>query len=213
MSRKNKDLPVFRFKRPDAFLYPRFDFLFLQLLNGRFPAIRELSLQAPFFEPNGVIDRTGFVPRPALRLLDPVPCVIHDDPVEPGGKPRFPPEGPDRPVCRKKGVLHDIARLLIVPQHPVGDVEHALLMPLDEDLEGIRIALLAQQDGFHVLVIGHSVQGSNHGIHHLRDFRSPDFPYLRLSCQEKTSRPVPRRTSDAMTPARVSVPLTLRQST
>ena len=118
-------------------------------------------------EPDGVIDRTGFVAQPTLSLFDPVPGVIHDDPVEPGGELRLAPELPNRPVRRQKGLLHDIAGLIIVPQHPVGDVQHAFLMALDEDLEGIRIALLAQQDNTCVLVIGHPVYGSNHGVRHL----------------------------------------------
>jgi len=181
---------VLRVQLPDALLHPGFDFFFLEPLVRRLPAVGRLSPRALPSRPGRVVDRRSLMPRQGLCLLQAGPGMVHDNPVEPGGESRLAAEGPDRAPGREKGLLHDVASLVVVPQHAVGDVEHPLLVPLDEYLEGICVTLLTSKDGGGILVIGHPVQRGSHGSRHLGRFFSPRFPVtgMQLSSEKVPGR-------------------------
>jgi hypothetical protein len=63
-----------------------------------------------------------------LYPLQPVPRKVHGDGCEPGCEFRIAPELFNVPVGRYKSVLHHFARLVIVSDKPIGDVQHPFLV-------------------------------------------------------------------------------------
>ena len=93
--------------------------------------------------------------------------MIQDDAAEPGGEPGLPPEFSDRPPGRQEGLLHHVAGFVVIADHPVGNVEHLLLVPPDQDREGVGIAPPAACDKTGVIVSDGPVL-SIRWIRHLR---------------------------------------------
>jgi hypothetical protein len=79
--------------------------------------------------------------------------MIQDDAAKPGGKRRVAPELPQGAEGGQKGVLDDVAGLLVIPYHPVGHIEHLFLVPPDEDGKGIRIALAAKHEDREIVIV------------------------------------------------------------
>jgi hypothetical protein len=93
-----------------------------------------------------------------------VSSMIQDDAAQPGGKPGFAPEIADPAPGGQESLLDHIAGLTIVADHPVGDIEHPLLVAPDKDREGVGITAPAAGDENGVLVSGGPVLG----IHWIR---------------------------------------------
>jgi hypothetical protein len=80
-------------------------------------------------------------PAPAAATAPVVEAAVDQDAVEPRGKLGLPREGPRRLVEADEGVLGAVLGILAVPHDGPGDAIGALLVPLDQEVEGSRLAI------------------------------------------------------------------------
>ena len=93
--------------------------------------------------------------------------MIQDYAAEPGRKTRLFTEFFYRPKGGEEGLLHHIAGFVIITNHPVGDIEHLLLMPPDQLRERLGIALPAAGDITGIIIRNDPVL-CVHGVGYLR---------------------------------------------
>lgn len=89
---------------------------------------------------------------PPFDLVQSVSDVVEHDTIKPGRKPGVPPKFADGAVGAEKRLLDAITGLLVITGHPVGNVEHFLLMALHQHGKRLTFPLLTAQDKRKILV-------------------------------------------------------------
>jgi hypothetical protein len=81
---------------------------------------------------------------------------VDGDPRQPGGKARTAGELAEMRVCAHPGVLHDVFRLCVVPEHGADRPEDTSVVSSHENLE--RPLIAGEHTGDHDVVVGRRVR-------------------------------------------------------
>ena len=88
---------------------------------------------------------------PTLILIYLIEALVFDNPVEPCGKSGTKLKFSDIFPCRKKRILSDISRILMVTEHTVSDVVNPMLITNHKGSHRVGIAILTAQNDLTIL--------------------------------------------------------------